>query len=86
MRRARLPSSPELDVDGEADTAAAETPDGALVIAAGRVLYGLRADGAVRYRVAIPRKVYASPAIADDGRRRCAAHDRFGWGTLRGIG
>jgi outer membrane protein assembly factor BamB len=65
----------ELAVEGEADTAAAETPDGALVIAAGRVLYGLRADGAVRYRVTIPRKVYASPAIADDGTVYVGAQD-----------
>ena len=47
--------------------AAAETPEGALVIAAGRVLYGLRADGAVRFRLKLPRKIYASPTVADDG-------------------
>jgi outer membrane protein assembly factor BamB len=65
----------ELDVDGEADTAAAETPDGALVIAAGRVLYGLRADGAVRFRLKVPRKIYASPAVADDGTIYVGAQD-----------
>jgi outer membrane protein assembly factor BamB len=65
----------ELDVDGEADTAAAETPDGALVIAAGRVLYGLRADGAVRFRLKVPRKIYSSPAIADDGTIYVGAQD-----------
>ena len=65
----------ELDVDGEADTAAAETPDGALVIAAGRVLYGLRADGAVRFRLKLPRKIYASPAVADDGTIYVGAQD-----------
>jgi outer membrane protein assembly factor BamB len=65
----------ELDVDGEADTAPAETPDGALVIAAGRVLYGLRADGAVRFRLRLPRKIYASPAVADDGTIYVGAQD-----------
>jgi outer membrane protein assembly factor BamB len=65
----------ELDVDGEADTAAAETPDGALVVAAGRVLYGLRADGAVRFRLKLPRKIYASPTVADDGTIYVGAQD-----------
>jgi outer membrane protein assembly factor BamB len=66
----------QLDVDGECDTAAAETPDGAIVIAAGRVLYGLRADGAVRFRLKLPRKIYASPAIADDGTIYVGAQDK----------
>ncbi len=66
----------QLDVDGECDTAAAETPDGAMVIAAGRVLYGLRADGAVRFRLKLPRKIYASPAVADDGAIYVGAQDK----------
>jgi outer membrane protein assembly factor BamB len=65
----------EIEVDGEADTAAAETPDGALVIAAGRVLYGLRPDGAIRFRLKLPRKVYASPAVAEDGTLYVGAQD-----------
>jgi len=65
----------ELDVDGEADTAPAETPDGGVVVAAGRVLYGLRADGAVRFRLKVPRKIYASPAVADDGAVYFGAQD-----------
>jgi outer membrane protein assembly factor BamB len=65
----------DLDVDGEADSAPAETPDGGLVVAAGRVLYGLRADGAVRFRLKVPRKIYASPAVADDGTVYFGAQD-----------
>ncbi len=65
----------ELDVDGEADSAPAETPEGGLVVAAGRVLYGLRADGAVLFRLKVPRKIYASPAVADDGTVYVGAQD-----------
>jgi outer membrane protein assembly factor BamB len=65
----------EVDVDGEADTAAAETPEGGLAIAAGRVLYGLRPDGAIRFRLKLPRKVYASPAVAEDGTLYVGAQD-----------
>jgi outer membrane protein assembly factor BamB len=65
----------QLDVDGEADTAPAEAPDGSIVLAAGRVLYGLHASGAVRFRLKLPRKIYASPAIADDGTIYVGAQD-----------
>ena len=64
-----------LDVDGEADTAAAEAPSGAVVVAAGRVLYGVRPDGAVRFRLKLPRKIYASPTIAEDGTIYVGAQD-----------
>jgi outer membrane protein assembly factor BamB len=57
----------ELSADGEADTAPAEGPGGLVVAAAGRTLFGLRADGAVRFRLKLPKKIYASPAVADDG-------------------
>jgi outer membrane protein assembly factor BamB len=64
-----------LDVDGEADTSAAETPGGALVFAAGRVLYGIRPDGAVRFRLKLPRKIYGAPTVADDGTVYVGAQD-----------
>lgn len=66
----------QLDADGEADTALAEAPGGALVGAAGRVLHGLRADGAVRFRLKLPRKIYASPAVGDDGTIYVGAQDK----------
>jgi outer membrane protein assembly factor BamB len=65
----------QLDADAEADTAGAEAPNGSVVIAAGRVLFGLRADGAVRFRTKLPRKIYASPAVADDGAIYVGAQD-----------
>ena len=64
-----------LDVRGEADTGAADAPDGGVVFAAGRVLHGVRPDGAVRFRLELPRKIYAAPAIADDGTIYVGAQD-----------
>ena len=66
----------QLDADGEADTALAEAPGGALVGAAGRVLHGLRADGSVRFRLKLARKIYASPALGDDGTIYVGAQDK----------
>ncbi|MFT3774294.1 MAG: PQQ-binding-like beta-propeller repeat protein [Minicystis sp.] len=66
----------QLDADGEVDTAPAEAPGGAVIAAAGRTLYGLRADGGVRFRLKLPRKIYASPAVADDGTIYVGAQDR----------
>jgi len=39
------------------------------------VLYGLRANGAVRFRVKLPRKIYSSPAVARDGTIYVGAQD-----------
>ncbi|APR84427.1 Serine/threonine protein kinase related protein [Minicystis rosea] len=66
----------QLDADAEADTAPAEAPGGLVIAAAGRVLFGLRADGGVRFRLKLPRKIYASPAVADDGTIYVGAQDR----------
>jgi outer membrane protein assembly factor BamB len=65
----------QLDAGAEADTAPAETPAGGVVAAAGRVLFGLRADGAVRFRLKLSRKIYAAPAVADDGTVYVGAQD-----------
>lgn len=56
-----------LEVDGDADTAPAPTPDGGFVFTAGRVAYGARRDGTVRWRYKHRRKLYAAPAVGDDG-------------------
>jgi outer membrane protein assembly factor BamB len=56
-----------LDVDGDADTAPAPLPGGGAVFAAGKTLYALKPDGAVRFRYKLRRKVFSSPAVADDG-------------------
>lgn len=65
----------QLDADGEVDTAPAEAPGGVVIAAAGRVLHGLRADGGVRFRLKLPRKIYGSPAVADDGTIYVGAQD-----------
>jgi outer membrane protein assembly factor BamB len=65
----------KLDAGDEVDTAPAEAPGGGVIAAAGRVLHGLRADGRVRFRLKLPRKIYGSPAIADDGTIYVGAQD-----------
>lgn len=65
----------QLDAGGEVDTAPAEGPGGVVIAAAGRVLHALRADGTVRFRVKLPRKIYSSPAVADDGTIFVGAQD-----------
>lgn len=65
----------QLDADGEADVAPAEAPGGGVIAAAGRVLYGLRENGGVRFRLKLPRKIYAAPAVADDGTIYVGAQD-----------
>jgi outer membrane protein assembly factor BamB len=56
-----------LEVDGDADTAPAPTQDGGFVFAAGKIAYGARRDGTVRWRYKHRRKLYAAPAVGDDG-------------------
>lgn len=65
----------QLDADGEADTAPAEAPGGLLIAAAGRVLFGLRGNGGVRFRLKLPRKIYGAPAVGDDGTVYVGAQD-----------
>jgi outer membrane protein assembly factor BamB len=57
-----------LDTDGDADSGAAMTTDGAVVFAAGRMVYAVTAAGYVRWRFAARRKVYTAPAIGAQGR------------------
>jgi outer membrane protein assembly factor BamB len=56
-----------LDVDGDADTGAVPLPGGGLAFAAGKIVYSLRPDGAVRFRHKLRRKVFSSPVVGDDG-------------------
>jgi outer membrane protein assembly factor BamB len=64
-----------LDTDGDADTGAAITPGGDVVFAAGRTIYDVTPAGFVRWRFAARRKVFASPALAADGRVFAGAQD-----------
>lgn len=56
-----------LRVDGDADTSAAMGAGGSIILAAGRIVYALRPNGAVLWRFTAKKKVYASPAVAPDG-------------------
>jgi outer membrane protein assembly factor BamB len=57
-----------LDTDGDADSGAAMSPDGAVVFAAGRVVYAVTTAGYVRWRFAAKRKIFTAPAIGPQGR------------------
>jgi outer membrane protein assembly factor BamB len=64
-----------LDTDGDADTGAAIAGDGSVVFAAGRTVYDVSAAGLVHWRFAAKRKVFASPAVAGDGRVFAGSQD-----------
>jgi len=57
-----------LDTDGDADSGAAMMPDGAVVFAAGRVVYAVTPAGYVRWRFTAKRKIFTAPAIGPQGR------------------
>jgi outer membrane protein assembly factor BamB len=72
-----------LATDGDADTAAAPTPDHGLVFAAKDTLYFVRKDGTVVWRVRSKRKIYSSPAVGPDGTVFVGAQDRRVYGIRR---
>jgi outer membrane protein assembly factor BamB len=57
-----------LDTEGDADSGAAMSADGAVVFAAGRTVYAVTSVGYVRWRFMARRKVYTAPAIGAQGR------------------
>jgi outer membrane protein assembly factor BamB len=64
-----------LDVDDEADTGPELAPDGTIVLAAGRMVYGVTPLGFVKWRFAAKRKVFTSPAVGADGHVYFGAQD-----------
>ncbi|HEU4407654.1 MAG TPA: PQQ-binding-like beta-propeller repeat protein [Polyangiaceae bacterium] len=56
----------KLSTEQDADTAPAPLGEGA-VFAAGPQLIAVRRDGTVRWRYKAKKKIFASPAVADDG-------------------
>jgi outer membrane protein assembly factor BamB len=56
----------KLSTEHDADTAPAPLGDG-VVFAAGPQLLALRPNGSVRWRHVAKKKIFASPAVADDG-------------------
>jgi outer membrane protein assembly factor BamB len=73
-----------LDTDGEADTGPAIAPDGTVVFAAGRMVYGVTALGRVSWRFAAKRKVFSSVAIADNGRIFFGSQDHHAYALSPG--
>jgi outer membrane protein assembly factor BamB len=57
-----------LETEGEADTGPAIAGDGAVVFAAGAVVYAVTPLGHIKWRFAARRKVFTAPAIAQSGR------------------
>lgn len=56
-----------LELAGEADTAPALAPDGAVVVAAGSEVLSVRRGGDIAWRFTARGKVFTAPAIAPDG-------------------
>jgi outer membrane protein assembly factor BamB len=56
-----------LETDGEADTAPAFASDGTFVFATGNHVYSARKGGDLAWRWAARKKVFAAPAVAEDG-------------------
>ncbi len=74
-----------LETEGEADTGAALEPDGTVVFAAGRTVYGVTPFGQIQWRFAAKRKVFTAPAIAADGRVFFGSQDHHAY-ALTGHG
>lgn len=72
-----------LATDGDADTAATPTPDHGIVFASQDTLYFVRKDGTVVWRVKAKRKVFSSPAVAEDGTVYVGAQDNRLYGIRR---
>jgi outer membrane protein assembly factor BamB len=64
-----------LLTDGEADTAATPTSDHGITFTAGNILYFIREDGTVVWRVRAKRKMYSAPAVGADGTVFVGAQD-----------
>jgi len=65
----------KLSTEGDADTGAARAANGRIHFAAGNDVYAIEQDGVVRWRFRAPGKVYATPAIDDDGTIYVGAQD-----------
>jgi outer membrane protein assembly factor BamB len=57
-----------LDTDGDADSGPAWSSDGAVIFAAGRMVYAVTPAGYVRWRFTAKRKVFTAPAVGPQGR------------------
>jgi outer membrane protein assembly factor BamB len=65
-----------LDTDDDADTAACPAPWGGLVFGSGKIIYAALPNGTVLWRFKTRKKVFSSPAIANDGTVVVGSQDR----------
>jgi outer membrane protein assembly factor BamB len=72
-----------LATDGDADTSGTPTPDHGIVFAAHDTVYFVRKDGSVVWRVRAKRKIFSSPAVAEDGTVYVGAQDNRLYGIRR---
>jgi len=72
-----------LDTDDELDAGLALAPDGSIVFAAGRHVFGVSAQGWVKFRAAAKRKVFGAPAVAPDGRVFFGSQDHHAYALTR---
>jgi len=56
-----------IDTEGDADTGVVQAPDGTIIFVAGRHLYAIDTDGAVKWRFEAREKFFSTPAVDDDG-------------------
>jgi outer membrane protein assembly factor BamB len=68
-----------LETEGDADTAPVLGTDGAVIFAAGRMVYGVTQLGDVKWRFAAKRKVFSSPAIDERGRIYFGSQDHHAY-------
>jgi outer membrane protein assembly factor BamB len=64
-----------LRVDADCDTSPAAGAGGVVLVAAGTLLYAVQPGGRIAWRVRVPGKIYASPAVAADGTIYAGAQD-----------
>ena len=75
-----------FETEDDADTGPAIADDGAVVFAAGRMVYAVTVYGHVRWRFAARRKVFTSPALGSGGRVFFGSQDHRAYGlTDQGV-
>jgi outer membrane protein assembly factor BamB len=74
-----------LQAEGEADSGPVLSPDGTLVFAAGRMVYGLTHLGYIKWRFTAKRKVFTAPAVDEHGRVFFGSQDHHAY-ALKGQG
>ncbi len=66
-----------VETDGDADTGVVGAPDGSIRFAAGSDLWAIERDGTVKWRFRARSKIFATPAIDEDGTVYVGSQDDF---------